>query len=106
MLERFNPGARKVCERALKEALQLGHPEIGEEHLLLAMLREPDSIASLAFAGRGNNRELRQDVINYLLSEKRKEEEKAKERLSLSPDQVRELMQAIQHSLLSHARED
>ena len=38
MLERMTPEARKIIERSLREALQLGHNEIGEEHLLLALL--------------------------------------------------------------------
>lgn len=36
----FTPALKKAMENALREALLLGHPYIGTEHLLLALLRE------------------------------------------------------------------
>jgi ATP-dependent Clp protease ATP-binding subunit ClpC len=42
----FDPGAKKVLELALREALALGHNYIGTEHLLLGMLRESDGKAN------------------------------------------------------------
>jgi ATP-dependent Clp protease ATP-binding subunit ClpA len=98
MLERLTPEAKKITERSLKEALQLGCPDIGPEHLLLAMLHDDTGIASVAFSHHGNHRELRQDVINYLLSEKKKEEQ-----LLLSPAQVHLLVRLIQDALLKNA---
>lgn len=35
----FSPEAKKILELALREALQLGHPYIGTEHILLALVR-------------------------------------------------------------------
>ena len=35
----FTPGAKKMLELSLREALALGHNYVGTEHLLLAMLR-------------------------------------------------------------------
>lgn len=40
----FTPRAKKVISLALREALELGHPYIGTEHLLLAMEREGDGV--------------------------------------------------------------
>ncbi len=49
----FTPPAKQVLERALREALQLGHHYIGTEHLLLSLLAEGDDIAAQVLAGRG-----------------------------------------------------
>lgn len=42
----FTPEAKKVLERALREALSLGHNYIGTEHLLLALTREREGLAA------------------------------------------------------------
>jgi len=39
----FTPGAKRVLERSLREAVRLSHNYIGTEHLLLGLLREPDA---------------------------------------------------------------
>ena len=49
----FTPRAKKVLERALREALQLGHTYIGTEHLLLSLIAEGDGIPAQVLAGRG-----------------------------------------------------
>jgi ATP-dependent Clp protease ATP-binding subunit ClpA len=36
----FTPGAKKVLELSLREALQLDHKYIGTEHILIALLRD------------------------------------------------------------------
>lgn len=36
----FDPRARKVVELSLREAIALGHRQIGSEHLLLALVRQ------------------------------------------------------------------
>jgi ATP-dependent Clp protease ATP-binding subunit ClpA len=41
----FTPRARKSLELALREALSLGHNYIGTEHILLGLLRDPESAA-------------------------------------------------------------
>jgi ATP-dependent Clp protease ATP-binding subunit ClpA len=38
MFEKFHPDARQAIVRSKAEALQLGQPEIGTEHLLLALM--------------------------------------------------------------------
>jgi len=42
----FSPRAKKVLELSLREALQLKHNYIGTEHILLALEREGDGLAS------------------------------------------------------------
>jgi ATP-dependent Clp protease ATP-binding subunit ClpA len=41
----FTPRAKKVLERALREALSLGHNHIGTEHILLGLVREKEGVA-------------------------------------------------------------
>jgi len=41
----FTPRTKRVLEIALKEARRLGHNYIGTEHLLLALIREGESVA-------------------------------------------------------------
>lgn len=42
----FTPRGKKAVQDALRESLTLGHPYIGTEHLLLALLRDCDSDGS------------------------------------------------------------
>ena len=42
----FTPGSKKVLEQAEREAMQLGHPAIGTEHLLLALVHEHHAAAT------------------------------------------------------------
>src|SRR5687767_15024159 len=42
----FTPRAKKVLELSLREALQLGHSDIGTEHILLGLLREGEGVAA------------------------------------------------------------
>jgi ATP-dependent Clp protease ATP-binding subunit ClpC len=41
----FTPRAKKVLELSLREALQLGHPYIGPEHILLGLITEGNGVA-------------------------------------------------------------
>jgi ATP-dependent Clp protease ATP-binding subunit ClpC len=42
----FTPRAKKVLELALREALALGHRDIGTEHLLLGLVRENQGVVA------------------------------------------------------------
>ena len=42
----FTPRAKRVLELSLREALSLGHDGIGTEHIVLALVREPEGIAA------------------------------------------------------------
>ena len=41
----FTPRAKRVMDRAHREALSMGHDFMGPEHLLLALLRDDDGMA-------------------------------------------------------------
>ena len=41
----FTPRAKNVLERALREALSLGHNHIGTEHILLGLVRDDEGVA-------------------------------------------------------------
>jgi ATP-dependent Clp protease ATP-binding subunit ClpA len=52
MFERFTDRAREVAVRAQVEARRLGHPFIGTEHILLALL-QGDGVAARVLGGLG-----------------------------------------------------
>jgi prophage maintenance system killer protein len=64
----FTPRAKQVLERALQEALQLGHSYIGTEHLLLSLLAEDDGIDAQVLAGRGAGYALVRERVVALLT--------------------------------------
>ena len=45
--------ARRTVERSVREALRLGHRHVGSEHLLLALVHEPDGAATRILAALG-----------------------------------------------------
>ena len=49
----FAKGAKKVLELALREAIALGHKEIGTEHVLLGLLRDATGPVEAAFTDAG-----------------------------------------------------
>lgn len=49
----MTPRAKRVVERSKQEAVRLGANYVGTEHILLALLREPDTLAHHAFGGFG-----------------------------------------------------
>jgi ATP-dependent Clp protease ATP-binding subunit ClpC len=53
MFERFTDRARRVVVLAQEEARELGHTYIGTEHILLGLLREPESVAARALEALG-----------------------------------------------------
>jgi ATP-dependent Clp protease ATP-binding subunit ClpA len=54
---RLCPRAKRALERALREALALGHRHIGTEHVLLGLARDPASGAALALRRCGTSPE-------------------------------------------------
>jgi ATP-dependent Clp protease ATP-binding subunit ClpC len=63
----FTPEAKKALELSLRESVQLGHQYIGTEHILLALIREGDSVAGRVLADLGADLErARQEVIRLL----------------------------------------
>ncbi len=55
--ESFSPKAENVLENAGAEAAKYQIPEVGTEHLLMALLKEEDSAASRILTGLGANRQ-------------------------------------------------
>ncbi|GAA0407089.1 Clp protease [Acrocarpospora corrugata] len=51
MFERFTPEARQAVNHAMAEARRLAHQHTGTEHLLLALLADPDSGTAQALRG-------------------------------------------------------
>ena len=49
----FTPRAKKVLELSLRETLQLGHHNIGTEHILLGLLREGEGVGVQILVGLG-----------------------------------------------------
>jgi len=49
----FTPGAKKVLELSLREALQFGHDYIGTEHLVLGLVRDGDGVAGQVLVSLG-----------------------------------------------------
>ena len=47
----FTPRSKKVLELALREALSLGHNNIGPEHILLGLMRENEGVAARILLG-------------------------------------------------------
>ena len=62
----FTPRAKKVLERALREAIGLGHNHIGTEHILLALARE-EGVAAQILAGLDVSPErIRDEILRVL----------------------------------------
>jgi len=63
----FTPRAKHVLELSLREALMLGHSWIGCEHILLALIREGEGIASQVLIKLGASLSaVRQEVLRLL----------------------------------------
>ncbi len=48
-MKKFSPKVKEVISYSREEAMRLGHDYIGTEHLLLGIIREPNSLASRVF---------------------------------------------------------
>ena len=60
----FTPRLKKVLELSLREALQLGHHNIGTEHILLGLVREGEGVACQVLVMLGIDlAEVRQRVV-------------------------------------------
>jgi ATP-dependent Clp protease ATP-binding subunit ClpC len=68
-LERLSAGSRRVVEQATQLAQGLGAGYIGGEHILAALLREPDSLATRVLHQRGVTRESLGERIRGLSDE-------------------------------------
>ena len=65
----LTPRCKRVIELAIGDAGRLGHNFVGTEHLLMGILREPDSAAARIIAGTGLElNKLYTDVMNMFSS--------------------------------------
>ncbi|HET7572370.1 MAG TPA: Clp protease N-terminal domain-containing protein [Gaiellaceae bacterium] len=63
----FTPAAKKALELSLREALALGHNDIGTEHLLLGIVRDGEGVAAEILAARDLDPErIRNAVVQRL----------------------------------------
>jgi ATP-dependent Clp protease ATP-binding subunit ClpA len=66
----YNPRAATALTGAVTSAIELGHNYVGTEHLLLALLRDPDALATRILAAHGvATDDVRTRVIEILASE-------------------------------------
>ena len=64
----FTPRAKKVLERSLREALQLGHNYIGTEHILLGLIQVSDGVAAQVLTEAGADYAQVRDQVRWLVS--------------------------------------
>jgi ATP-dependent Clp protease ATP-binding subunit ClpA len=63
----MSPAARTVLVNAVAVALEFGHNYIGTEHILLALYRDPDSLAARVLARAGADRSQAWALVKKLL---------------------------------------
>ena len=103
MFERFTNDARRVVVRSQEIARELGHSWIGTEHLLIALLEDPEGIASVTLSAIGVRSEAVRTEIELAVPATEGEVEshipftpRAKKVLELS---LREAMRLKQHTI-------
>jgi len=70
MFERFTTAAREVVVASQQEARRLGHPFIGTEHLLLALIHEPQSATARLLRPSGLDPAVVRTEIQRLVGDK------------------------------------
>ncbi len=65
MQGKFTERAKKAIEMSKQAAVEMGHSNVGTEHLLLGLLRVPDGVAAKALESQG----ITQDLIKSKLGE-------------------------------------
>ncbi len=64
----FTPRAKRVLERAHREALSLGHNYIGTEHILLGLAREDEGVATRVLLDFGADSETVRNTVIRMVS--------------------------------------
>lgn len=67
-LERYSPDARLTVELATQEARQLGHRQVGTEHLLLGLLAQQGTAAASALGAGGASLALCREKVTEALA--------------------------------------
>lgn len=66
---KFSEHARRVLVNSQEEARNLGHNQIGTEHILLAIVREDDGIATRALKSLGVTAEKVRSSVEFMIGE-------------------------------------
>src|SRR5215212_2287694 len=66
---RFTNRARQVVAAAQRQARETGYPEVAPEHLLLALVEDPDGMAGAALTGQGVSLEQVRTAVTGALGE-------------------------------------
>ena len=82
MLTRFKDGSRRAVEAAFEEARMLGHDSLGDEDLLLGILRSGEGVGAEALASLGVTPETAQEESGVMLCD-------ALSSIGISLDEVR-----------------
>ncbi|GCE13727.1 Clp protease N-terminal domain-containing protein [Tengunoibacter tsumagoiensis] len=67
LLEKFNESARKILDHAQEEANYFYHNYIGTEHLLLGILHEVETVASVVLKSFGVQLETVRKALEYIV---------------------------------------
>jgi ATP-dependent Clp protease ATP-binding subunit ClpC len=82
----FTPRAKKVLELAHRQSLQLGHDQIGTEHLLLGLIQEGEGVAiQVVIDLRVNPLKLRQQVVGLMVGEHAEEQSTSRVKMTSGP---------------------
>ena len=65
--EQFTERARRVLSHAQEEAQRFNHNYIGTEHLLLGLLRDPDSLAARVLGDLGVRLEDARQAVEFII---------------------------------------
>jgi ATP-dependent Clp protease ATP-binding subunit ClpC len=96
---------KRVIELAVDEAKRLEHRYIGTEHLLLALLRVPDSMAAAILEALNLNREIiRRRVYNLMRQDSQPEEDEAQRRGKAKPAKEKSMLEQLGVDLTEQAR--
>ncbi|MBK8448135.1 MAG: ATP-dependent Clp protease ATP-binding subunit [Micropruina sp.] len=103
----FTPRAKKVLELSMREALQINHPYIGTEHILLGLIREGEGVAAqvLIKLGADLNR-VRNQVLQLLSGFQGKEAATAGAPESPQQQQGSSILDQFGRNLTQAAREN
>ncbi|MFD5088011.1 Clp protease N-terminal domain-containing protein [Kitasatospora sp. NPDC058406] len=93
MFERFTEGARRVVGRAGQESAELRHGHVGTEHLLLAVLTEPEDPAARVLIEAGLDHEEARRAVRRLLGEG--DDAQALASIGVDLDAVREAVESV-----------
>ena len=94
----LTPRTKRVIELAVDEARQMGHPNIGTEHLLLGLVQETEGIAAEVLRSLGvnldkvrsqTNKAILESQVQEKTSQQAREQDPADRSVGSGPDRAR-----------------